>query len=599
MFPRCALLGMLALLAVAGLSWTTVAVPAPAPAPSASTASPPPPGTIPAPAPVAGDNTLTAAAKQVDPGKKIRQQILRHVLLDHFCIGVEAPKSWHDDVRATSGATFDFSVGYLSGGVGKGVPWFFKYGPFLENRLLDCKANNMGAWFTWYMLSQSMPADYKPGPKEATPANAKVASTMCAYFEMFKQILIELNKHPEVPVVMQIEPDEWCHLLISGNMDPTAVDVKVGTCGQLDLVGLPDNEIGWAQAFGRLRDRYAPNVLLSCNPSGWDWQGSMSGERMGTVFRQMCGDEFELATFETADRDKSCDGSNKLPPYGDAVGICGTFSNHLKWIADFHKASDWWVVVWQVASGNTYFDTCNNTPGHRCDNLAQFILENYPKNDGISQYVNAGCCGWMFNAGQGDCTQVWDAKQDGITNPPPIPGSQGHKAQYADDDGGFMRVFGGIYYQHPFAIYGPQKPGSAPKPVTHVEPARVATVTDTAAPARYARLLHQRLVDEVAADRSPSFSFSVIAAKVRIDAIAGDTLTVILADGGQMDIGWASLKTGDLVQLALSQVRQNHPEDRAIAGFYLLLTGDLAKANDQLNQSAGAGRAVRACFTIK
>jgi hypothetical protein len=550
-----------------------------------------PPAVSSAASPVANPKT------KVDPGRKLRQQILRNVLLDHFCIGVDAPSDWQADVRKTSGATFDFTVNYLSGGIGHGDPWFFKYGNFLENQVLGCKSNNMGAWFTWYMLSQSMPADYKPGPKEAAPANAKVASTMFQYFDWFKRSLIEINKHPEVPVVMQIEPDEWCHLLLSKNFNPSAVEVKVGSCGMPDLVGLPDNEIGWAQAFAKLRDLYAPNMLLCCNPSGWDWQNSMDGTHMGTVFKQMCGDDYELANFEVSDRDKSAAGSNQLPPYGERCGILPTFSDHLKWIRDFHNTTGWWVCVWQVAMGNTYYDSCNNTPGHRCDNLAQFILEGYPKNTGIAQYVDAGCCGWMFNGGQPDSTNCYDAKKDGITNPSPIRGNAGHKAEFADDDGGFMRVFGGKYYQHPYPIMAKPKPAATP---VHVEKAvRKATLADATAPTRYSDLLKKRIAQEIGANRSMSFHFSILNASVRIDSAHDGNFTVIMEDGGQMDLNWSSLKLSDLMQLAQLQIRQNHPEDRALYAFYLLMDDDISKAEDQLSQAANFDQDVCKAFTIK
>src|SRR5271165_5380058 len=87
-------------------------------------------------APTGGTSAAQPKAKP-NAAKRTRQKIVQAVLLDHFCIGVEAPKEWHAEVRQQNGATFDFTVGYLSGGVGHDTPWFFKYGNGVENRILD------------------------------------------------------------------------------------------------------------------------------------------------------------------------------------------------------------------------------------------------------------------------------------------------------------------------------------------------------------------------------------------------------------------------------------------------------------------------------
>jgi hypothetical protein len=113
-----------------------------------------------------------------DAARAARQRILREALLDHFVVGVDASREWHAEVRQQNGARFDFWNSYMSGGVGHGEPWFFKYSNFPEVRANDCRALGLGAWYTWYMLSQSAPADYKPGPAQAAPVNARVAATM-------------------------------------------------------------------------------------------------------------------------------------------------------------------------------------------------------------------------------------------------------------------------------------------------------------------------------------------------------------------------------------------------------------------------------------
>jgi hypothetical protein len=343
-------------------------------------------------------------------------------------------------------------------------PFWINFGNSPEKLVADSKKVGVVPWMTFYHLAKSAPALEKPGSAQATPINAKVASTMKEYFGLFKTLLEGCAKDPSWPVMVHLEPDEWCHLYLAAGSDPAKVDIKIGSCGLEELKGLPDNLIGFGAAFKRLRDLYAPtNVFLGCNPSAWDSQGAMTGQKMGLLMKQVAGD-WDFAVFETGDHNKGLDG--KAPPYGNSILITGNLENHLKWITEFRTASGLYVFVWQAAPGNTYFSTCNNTPGHFCDNLAQMLLEDYPKNPTISRYVKAGCIGWMFHGGQGDDTHVYDYKKDGITNPSPIPGNLGHPSEYADDDGGYIRLRAASYYKKPFPIMAKQsaKPADPSEP---------------------------------------------------------------------------------------------------------------------------------------
>src|SRR6185295_10911816 len=395
-----------------------------------------------------------------DPGAAVRKRIFKERFLDHFTLGVEAPTEWLIETREKNGCRWDCSTLYLSGGAGTGdKPYWLNI-----NKLIgDAKKAGVIPWYTYYNLAQSAPARYKPNPPAATVVNAKVAATMKDYFATFKTVLEGAAKEAPWPVMMHIEPDEWCHLLLSAQMDPAKVDIKVGSTGMEELKGLPDNLIGYAAAMKRLRDLYAPtNVLLGGNPSAFDYNNSMSGVKMGQMFKLLTGD-WDFAVFETGDRDKGSEG--KPPPYGSSINVTANLENHLKWIADFHATSGLHVFVWQVAAGNSTFATCNNTDGHWCDNLAELLLEGYPQNPTIGRYARAGCSGWMFLGGQDNSTRVYDFKKDGITNPAPVAGNLGKKSEVADDDGGYMRLRGGAYYRKPFPILGKgSTKTSAPEP---------------------------------------------------------------------------------------------------------------------------------------
>ncbi|MBA3847366.1 MAG: hypothetical protein H0X45_12100, partial [Planctomycetes bacterium] len=354
-----------------------------------------------------------------------------------------------------------------------------------------------------------------------------------------------------------------------------------------------DNLIGYAKALARLRDAHAPRVLLAANPSGWDWRGSMSGAKMGAVFKQMCGDDYELAAFEFGDRDKGMSG--KRPPYADQSGICETFPNHLQWIREFHEATGLWVAMWQVAMGNTVYASCDDTPGHHTDNLAQFALEGYPKNDGIARYVAAGCCGWVFNGGQGDSTQAHDARKDGITNPTTPAGNRGETARFADDDGGFMRLAAGTYYRNPFPILAKPKPKEEKPAKAKPAPRAKPVLSDEAALTAMRGRLHALLGEALARNRAIAFTPSGLRDPATLEAIAGDQLDVRM-DAGRIQLAWTSLKAHDLAQLASAIVREGEAETFAIAAFFLLYDGQPERADEPLRRAGEFADAVRAAF---
>jgi hypothetical protein len=531
-----------------------------------------------------------------DPAKARRQKILRDRLLDHFMWGIPAPVDWMKETSAKNGAHWDIRDAYISGGAGDPEdPWWIKYGA-ADGMLKEGANLNCVVWYTWYALAQSAPAHYLPGPAQATPANAKIPATMKAYFTNFKRLLQICAKHPETIVVIQIEPDEWCHLLISGGMDPNKVDVKVGNCGLDELSGLPDNEFGWAAAFAKLRDTYAPmNVLLACNPSGWDWQGSMSGKKMGALFKALCAERYELATFETADRDKGASGQK--PPYADKIAITGSLENHIKWISEFHQASGLYVVVWQVAMGNTFYKTCNNTPGHECDNLSQLLLEDYPKNPTIGRYVQAGCCGWLYQGGQGESTAAWDAKKDGVTNPDAIPGNAGNVSECADDDGGYIRLRVGNYYQQPFPILGKSSaPVASAKPVAEIPKPKVLKLSDTAALDSWKGKLKDHVIKSLGDGSHPKLEIEQLHAGAQVMTCnASGQMKLKFLEGGEMDYTWEQLGPSDLMTLAANIAADETP-DRATAAFFCLLAGKPEQARHYFEKSPDIEAKVRAAF---
>jgi hypothetical protein len=529
---------------------------------------------------------LTPAVAQAGPkdaGREARRKLFRERFLDHFSLGVQAPVEWMVETRDKNGCRWDCQVEYLSGGAGlPGKPHWLDFGNSPQRSVAAARKAGVVPWFTFYLLAGSAPAQYKGGAGQAAVTNAKVAATMKDYFSLFKTLMEGCAKEAPWPVMVQIEPDEWCHLLLAAGMDPAKVDIKIGSCGLEELKGLPDNLFGYAAALKRLRDQIAPlNVLLGCNPSGWDATGTMSGAKMGLTMKQLAG-EWDFAVFETGDKNKGLAGV--APPYGTAIDRTGNLENHLKWIADFHAASGLYVFVWQVASGNTYFSTCNNTPGHYCDNLAQMLLEDYPKNPTVSRYVKSGCIGWMFYAGQDADTRVYDHLKDGITNPPPIPGNLGHKSEHADDDGGYTRLRAGAYYKKPFPILA--KPGAKPPPEpppaapTPAPAAKAAAPLGTASPdavAAWDAKLRAAVTEDFQAGRKIRFHLKVVGQPAEATSIDAEGILTFRSDVGNFPTRWKDLALQDRRNMAVARIRESkRAEDLCLAAFFQLACGDEA-----------------------
>jgi len=531
------------------------------------------------------------SAPSKNAAQEARKKLFRERFLDHFALGVEAPTEWITETREKNNCRWDCKVDYFSGGAIPGEkPFWLNYGNSPQKYVAEARKAGVVEWCTFYNLANSAPAKYKPGPAEATATNAKIPATMKEYFQLFKTFLEGCAKEAPWPVMVHIEPDEWCHLLLTAAMDPAKVDVKVGSCGMEELKGLPDNLIGFAAAFKRLRDQIAPiNVLLGCTPSAWDSTGAMSGPRMGQTMKQIAGD-WDFAVFETGDRDKGSKGT--LPSYGNAIDRTGNLENHLKWISEFRAASGLYVFVWQVSAGNTYFSTCNNTPGHYGDNLAQMLLEDYPQNPTIGRYVKSGCLGWMFNTGIESSTHVYDYTKDGITNPPPVPGNQGHKSEYADDDGGYMRLRGGAYYRKPYPVLG--KAGekavdastattagkSEPKATTSVAPATLAS---------WGGKLRTALTDDLKGGRRIRFMLKALGQTSEISCIDEKGILTMQSETGTFPLPWSDLTVPDLRNLATARLRDSRSSgDLCLAAFFQMASGRDAEAQTLLKGATPA-----------
>lgn len=98
------------------------------------------------------------------------------------------------------------------------------------------------------------------------------------------------------------------------------------------------------------------------------------------------------------------------------------------------------IILWQIPIGNKLTATCNNTSGHYKDNKAEYFFQPVLENSStakISEYGQAGVIAFLFGSGNSDCTNYWDAKDDGVTG----------ANETADDDGGYLRKAVKAYYE--------------------------------------------------------------------------------------------------------------------------------------------------------
>ena len=166
--------------------------------------------------------------------------------------------------------------------------------------------------FSYYQLLQSSPGNSQ-GEPAGEIANLVNTSTMTSYYHDLN--LFFQRAAANSPVVLHVEPDLWAYLAAAGPEQQRDDRAGAGRRDRpADLAGLPNNAAGFAQPFVRLRDKYAPNVMLAYHFSTWgtgtdilysrpaDATVSSLGVRTGQ-FYQSLGANFDIAFTDLSDRD--------------------------------------------------------------------------------------------------------------------------------------------------------------------------------------------------------------------------------------------------------------------------------------------------------
>lgn len=351
-------------------------------------------------------------------------------------------------------ADFAFRAQYLTGGVDDGwVSWpGFEDGAFVTSYIEESRRAEVVPVFSYYMTFHS--SDVEAPEDVADLRTLAGPETMRRYYEQLRLFFERAGAFPETLVVLHVEPDLWGYMQSNArDDDPATITAVAGSSGLAELAGLPDDLTGFAQAFVRLRDALAPNVVLAYSISTWgageDFLYSDPPDgRIDTLaartarFYQALGAPFDMTFAEFTDRDAGFDEVIK----GDGGASWwdeGDFARHARFLRQFSRATNLGIVLWQTPYGNTKFRAVDNTWQHFQDNKVEWLLDD-PGREHLRTYRDAGVIAILFGRGADGATDASDAAGDGVTNPEPI-GANTERSLSADDDGGLFRLLAHEY----------------------------------------------------------------------------------------------------------------------------------------------------------
>jgi len=266
-------------------------------------------------------------------------------------------------------------------------------------------------------------------------------ATMRKYLMDLKLFMVKAGETRK-PIILHAEPGVWNRFLTAPEFRPNALEgihVGVRASGLPELEGLDDSAVSFGKAFGILRDRYAPNVLLAWHLTN---AGGVTPTRAAEALR--ASGAWDLLFTDVGDRDA---GFMEAHGTANAWWKEKEFTELREWGREVYARSSLPIMVWRIPLGNTHMAACNNTPWHYMDNRVEYWLEDYPSNAHLAEWAEAGFVGLLFGGGTVECTVHRDSAKDGVSNPPPAPGNQGERSEFPDDDGGYLRLRAGNYYR--------------------------------------------------------------------------------------------------------------------------------------------------------
>ena len=416
----------------------------------------------------------------------------------HFGLGLAA----HPDQSGLygwmpeAGVPWAYAYQYLAGGVNTGNGWatWNTAGRFVTSYAQGAAALGAIPVFPYYMLLQSNGQCGACGEAQRDLAHLNDPAVMERYFADFELLMKRLGTetHDGIagfgrPAIVHVEPDlsgyamqaarnpARCYGFCTGTGNsPAFVRAAVARSGHPAAHGLPDTYQGFNWALLRLRDRYAPNVLLAVHVSSWATGmdvGSSSDARLDVVrlgeetgqFTRMSGaavvegapaglSTYDLVFNDVLDRDAGFYALvlRDRSRWWDRLNVTlPNFHRREQHVGAINRVTGKPMLVWQVPLGNQVFRTMDNTDGHYQDNRAEYFLEH------IDELRAVGIVGLLFGRGNGGSTTNTDDKKDGVTNPQPVCTRDGvssgqvcaeRESVHPDDDGGYLRLAAQRYY---------------------------------------------------------------------------------------------------------------------------------------------------------
>jgi hypothetical protein len=209
--------------------------------------------------------------------------------------------------------------------------------------------------FICYQLLQSSPAG--GAENQADLNNLKNTATMKSYWADVRLMFQHLGAYSKT-IVVDVEPDLWGYIEQASSADNGAsVPAAVTSSGDADVAGLANDATGFARAFVKLRDKYAPNVLLGYELSMWGTMTDPLAQNVplsaiadlavrSTAFQQSLGAAFDLVFTDPADRDAGFDqyingdGGNS---WWDATN----YDRFNQYVGDFVRGVGLRMVLWR------------------------------------------------------------------------------------------------------------------------------------------------------------------------------------------------------------------------------------------------------------
>ena len=387
----------------------------------------------------------------------------------------------------STGVAWDYAYQYLAGGVNTSGSWQ-NWNANATFPLLYARSAHADGYvpvITYYELQQSSGNCSNCGEAQRDLSNLNDAALMQAYFADFATLMQRLGGRTYSgvtgyggPVVVQVEPDlsgfaeqavlhpsTSCWNLCTGAGNRAdLLRASVASSGGTSVAGYADTYQGFSLALAHLRDLYAPNVILGFHVSDWATSIDIGSDHSTTLDARSLGQQagafavsagangsaYQVVFNDVADRDSGVTGN-----WWDQTNrVFPNFSRWESYVGGITSTTALPAFVWQVPEGNQYFDTENNSYGHSQDNRAQYFLA-HP-----SQLTAVGVVGVLFGRGNSGSTTNTDDRHDGVTNPAPVCSAAGgtlvcanHRSTVADDDGGYLRTAGALYYwAHPTSL---------------------------------------------------------------------------------------------------------------------------------------------------